>query len=433
MEPRPRFYVPACLKDFQGFSVRDIKEFRSDKRVEVHLEQLSENPRGCWKCGCPLGSYHDNHKIRAKHLKMMDWVVEIIFFREKRFCHTCKKIRSQKIDWLCPTNPHVTMDLAWWLNRLTEVTTVLATSKLESLDKKSCYKIDKYILRRLLQGYSIPPVRAISVDEVYARGPKQLKEGENREDLFLTIIVDLKTHKVIWVSQSRRKQALDEFFKLLGEEACLGIEVVATDQHEDYAASIKEHCPKAAQVWDRFHLIKNFNDALNEDRREELDRLDPEGEMEDLMNNKYRHKFLTKKKHRSAKDQRHVDEVFKLNQKMATMEVIKEHLHKMFETRDVIEAKEMMNEIYEWSYQAKCKNINKWVWSVMDDQRLWNYFECRVTTGVSEGINRAIKGLKWQAYNYKDMEYFALKILQKVGYLNSLFHNFQYSLILSSH
>lgn len=433
MEPRPRFYVPACLGSFQGFSVRDIKEFRVDKRVEVHLEQLHENHRACWKCDGQLGSYHDNYKIRAKHLKMMGWQVEIVFFREKRFCHNCKKTRSQKIDWLCPTNPHVTMDLAWWLSRLTEVTTVLATSKLESLDKKSCYKIDKYILRRLLQGYTIPKIRSISVDEVYARGPRQLKEGENRDDLFLTIIVDLKTHKVIWVSQSRRKQALDEFFQILGEEACRDIEVVATDQHEDYAASIREYCPKATQVWDRFHLIQNFNEALNTDRHVELERLDPEGEMEDLMNNKYRHKFLTKKTNRSSKDQRHVDEVFRLNTKMATMEVIKEHLHKMFETQDVIEAKEMMNEIYEWSYQAKCWNINKWVWSVMEDQRLWNYFESRVTTGVSEGINRAIKGLKWQAYNYKDMEYFALKILQKVGYLNSFFHNSQYSIIWSSH
>jgi hypothetical protein len=30
-----------------------------------------------------------------------------------------------------------------------------------------------------------------------------------------------------------------------------------------------------------------------------------------------------------------------------------------------------------------------------------------------------IKGIKWQAYGYKDMTYFALKILQKAGFLNS--------------
>lgn len=32
--------------------------------------------------------------------------------------------------------------------------------------------------------------------------------------------------------------------------------------------------------------------------------------------------------------------------------------------------------------------------------------------------NRAIKRLKWQAYGNKNMAYFALKIMQKIGYLN---------------
>jgi transposase len=34
-----------------------------------------------------------------------------------------------------------------------------------------------------------------------------------------------------------------------------------------------------------------------------------------------------------------------------------------------------------------------------------------VTTGISEGINSAFKGLIWAAYGYKILEYFALKIL----------------------
>lgn len=140
------------------------------------------------------------------------------------------------------------------INRLTEITSVLSVSHLESIDKMACYAIDKYILKRLLQSYKIPKVTQISVDEVYARGPIQLKEGENRSDLFLTVIVDIKTHKAIWVSKSRRKAALDEFFILFGQDACNEIEVVATDQHEDYAASVRQYCSKATLVWDRFHL-----------------------------------------------------------------------------------------------------------------------------------------------------------------------------------
>jgi len=95
-----------------------------------------------------------------------------------------------------------------------------------------CYRVDYRILSRLLAHYKIPRVTKLSVDEVYVRSKKQDKE--TRDDLFFTIITDLKTHKVIYVSQSRRQEALDNFFILLGEEACKKIEVVACDQHEAY-------------------------------------------------------------------------------------------------------------------------------------------------------------------------------------------------------
>ena len=37
-------------------------------------------------------------------------------------------------------------------------------------------------------------------------------------------------------------------------------------------------------------------------------------------------------------------------------------------------------------------------------------------------LSAQIKGLKWQAYGYKNMAYFALKIMQKCGYLNHRYH-----------
>jgi transposase len=299
-------------------------------------------------------------------------------------------------------------------------------SQLESIDKETCYRIDKHILTRLLQGYKIPKVTRISVDEVYARSPRQMKEDEDRDDLFLTVIVDLKTHKVIWVSQSRKKEALDEFFSIIGEKGCAQIEVVACDQHKGYSASVMEHCPEATIVWDRFHLVQQFNEALNEDRRAELEKMDPEGkmaeEMQDLMNNKYRYIFLTKAKHRSEADRLHFEEVARINERIIKLELIKEHFHKVFDCQDEKEAQILMADVYQWAFDAQAWNIWKWVSSIRGEQRLWNYFRFKVTTAVSEGVNRVIKGLKWQAYGYKDMFYFALKILQKVGYLNSQYH-----------
>ena len=45
----------------------------------------------------------------------------------------------------------------------------------------------------------------------------------------------------------------------------------------------------------------------------------------------------------------------------------------------------------------------KFIWRLLEEKRLWNYFKYKVTTSVSEGKNRVIKGLKWQAYGYRDM------------------------------
>jgi transposase len=427
MDAKAKIYIPHAFRSFQGFSVLDIKESVVTKEMEIVLEKVPEKMHLCACCGERLGAQEGRYWVRARHLKCFGWNVIVSFWREKRWCKRCRKTRSELVEWICPTSPHMTTELAWWINRLSEVTSVLAVSRLESVDKMACYAVDHYVLTRMLQGYSVPEVRRISVDEVYARSPKQQLKGETRDDLFMTVIVDSRTRKVIWVSQSRRKEALDQFFELIGADACKLIEVVATDQHDAYAASVKQYCPSAVVVWDRFHLVQKFNEALNEERKDELKRIDPEGKMGDLMSGKYRYVYLTKSEHRNKTDTAHIEQVMKLNEKMARLEIIKETFHNVFDQGDAVSAQIRFGECYQWAMQINADHIVKWIRSIMHEARFWNFWTYRVTTGVSEGINRAIKGLKWQAYGYKNMAYFALKIMQKCGYLNHRFYfaNFQ--------
>jgi transposase len=420
MDAKVQGYLPYIFRSFQGFQTKDVKEYRLKNHMELILESDKERVRLCNCCGHRLGAIHDRYWVKARHLRAFGWTVSVCFFREKRHCANCNKVRSEWIDWLCPTSPHMTMELSWWINRLSEVTTVLSVSKLESIDKMSAYRVDKHILQRLLGGYLIPDVTHISVDEVYARSPVQRKEGETRDDLFLTVIIDHRTHKVIWVSHSRRKEALDTFFELLGAEACKKIQVVTCDQHRGYAESVKHYCPAADLVWDRFHLVQSFNEALNDERKKEWNKYgDPELKEDDLMAGKYRYIFLTKARNRSKKDTQHIEMVMRKNERIAKLEMIKEHFHKMFDTQDGDLAQIMLLECLQWSMQTGSLALQKYFQALRDRNELWNYFKHRLTSGVSEGINRAIKTLKWVAYGYKDMAYFALKIMQKCGYLNS--------------
>src|SRR5690606_34350968 len=148
-----------------------------------------------------------------------------------------------------------------------------------------------------------------------------------------------------------------------------------------------------------------FNEAINEDRKEELANIDTEGAMGDLMNGKYRYVFLSKASNRSKKDQAHIEEVTRQNKKMSQLEIIKEYFHKIFDCNLVEEAKVMMNEIYQWAFDANALHTWRWIKDLREKDTFWNYFKYKVTTGLSEGVNRVIKGLKWQAYGYRDMAY----------------------------
>lgn len=418
MDAKVQLYVPRCFNSFQGFSLKDIKEFSSERRFEIHLTRDESFSPICNACGEILGNYHDQYPMKVKHLRVFEMNVELHFMRNKYKCSNCKKVRSEWIPWLCPTTPNLTLDFAWWINRLTEITSVKQVSNLYSVDKMTCYAIDRHILQRLLQGYKIPKVTHIGVDEVYARSPKQKEDGETRDDLFFTVIVDLKTHKVIWVSKSRRKEALDTFFAMIGEEACADIKVVATDQHEGYGKSVRENCPHASLVWDRFHILQRFNDALNEERKQEAERVRGREHYRNLLNGRNRFLFLKRAIHRTTKEKEQLEEVMSLNWKIARLELIKEKFHQMYESQTAQEAELCLYEVYEWATSINAWEVVKFIEDIRDAKSFWNYFTHRFTTSVVEGINRAIKGLKWQAYGYKDMAYFALKILQKLGYLN---------------
>jgi transposase len=107
------------------------------------------------------------------------------------------------------------------------------------------------------------------------------------------------------------KQALDQFFLLIGEEACRKIEVVASDQHESYAASIREHASSATHVWDRFHVMQIFESAVNETRKSLDEEQEPGSELKRLSRGAYRFLFVKKAKRRTAEEKTHIDEVLR--------------------------------------------------------------------------------------------------------------------------
>lgn len=372
----------------------------------------------CWRCGTTLEDEHSRHRIRAKYLPLFRYDCFVVVWRRKGFCSECKKIRSEAMDFLSDDSPHLTKAYEGVIEDLTEIAAVSRVAEFTGQEGSTVWRLDFRRLTRLKTSYKIPKVTHLSVDEVYAR--KRHDEGETRNDRFFTIITDMKSRKVIWVSDSRRKEALDEFYRHLGSERCKEIRVVAQDQHEDYVSSTKEHCPNASIVFDRFHVIKSFNEAMNEARKYILKAFDLNKSEKKALSGKFKYVLSKRAANRFDWEKKSLAQATKINKLFVYLELIKESVLSLFDHTAVSEAEKHFEQIGKWIKEAGFPDLKNWYKRL--DQR-WScieaYFESPTTSALSEGVNNVIKTIKKRAYGYKRMEYFKLKIMQVCGYLTT--------------
>lgn len=409
--------IPRFLQ-FEKYEVIDLKEYLTDQRIEIHLRRNSE-PSCCNKCRSELSHERGHYKVKVESMPIMGLQTYIIFNRYKRFCAQCKKARTEFLSWVSEFTPHLTAEFAWWVGRICEIASVNRTAELVMHDKSTTWRLDYHRMIYMLQNYKIPKAKKISVDEVYARKHSKYFK-ESREKRYFTIITDIETKKVIWVSEGRSKAALDSFYKLIGIERCEQIEVVAMDQFEGYRSSTEEHCPKATIVLDKFHIIKNFEEVLNETRKYLHDLLPKNDPIKKKTRSSLKFNFMKRADRRTDTETQSIKEVMEQNEDFMMLEIIKERMLSMYEETDATKALYIWTEIGDWVKYPKFFDLKRWYETLNSDWKcVANYFKYRVTTAISEGINNVIKTLKRKAYGYRNMEYFKLKIMQVCGYLNS--------------
>src|SRR5580692_10802806 len=113
------------------------------------------------------------------------------------------------------------------------------------------------------------PHPAIGVDEIqYAKGHK-----------YLTLVYQIEKDctRLLWIGKDRTIESFEQFFTLIGEPLSEGIAFVCSDMWKPYLRVIRERCPNAVNILDRFHIVAKMNDALDDVRAAEARRLVQDG------------------------------------------------------------------------------------------------------------------------------------------------------------
>ena len=220
----------------------------------------------------------------------------------------------------------------------------------------------------------------------------------------------MEMRKVVFVGDGKGSDSLEPFFKRL-KHSRADIEAVAIDMSPAYIQAGKEHLKYASIVFDHFHVVKLFNDKLSAFRRD-LQR--DAGKLEkDVLKGT---RWLLLKNPENLDDKRderqRLDAALRINQPLAIVYFMKEDL-RQFWIQPSYEVAAWF--LQDWIKRATVSGIKMLIdfAKTLGAHRsgLLAYYDYKISTGPLEGMNNKIKTMKRQAYGFRDLEFFKLKIM----------------------
>jgi len=380
-----------------GFKVVRHRFEEEISEVTLWVEKVGACPAFvCGGCGVGKRRVHSVRERRVRDLPWGTWKVWLVVEAHRVYCRRCG-VRSERIDFLEGKHPH-TARFSQAVARDCEDAPVSRVASKWGLSVQTTRRIDKRALAAWSRSRRRRPLRWLGVDELFWR------KGQ-----CLTVSSDLEAGEPIWSTPERKRESLARFFtEWLLPRRRRSVRAVCVDMWEPYLQSLREHLPKAAIVFDKFHVMKHVNAAVDETRRAEFFR--QRGHLRAIMRGK-RWLLLTRWRNLTRQKRGLLNEAFALNRRLFKAYYLKEQIERL------------------WSYTyegAARRFFEAWVRSLRWQRlpafkklagTLTRHFEgilayCRhkVPFGVVEAINANIRAMIRRGRGYRDHEYLILKV-----------------------
>jgi len=219
---------------------------------------------------------------------------------------------------------------------------------------------------------------------------------------------------VLDVLPDRSKETLEKWLDERGKEWCEAIKVACSDMWDAYQEVAAEKLPNAKRIVDRFHVMKNLNEALTKARR--AIQKDADEHTKEVLKG-CRWLLVKNKENLKAEELQKLQAMLAASPELKACYDFKESFRNLFnQNLDYQGAEERL---LAWvagveasqfkALQPFVKTLRNW-W-----QQILNYFIGRHTNGFAEGVNLKIKMLNRRGYGYRNFNSFRLHVLVAFG------------------
>jgi transposase len=240
-----------------------------------------------------------------------------------------------------------------------------------------------------------------------------------RRHEYVTVVSDLRTPRVLFVADDRKRESLEGFWALgLTAEQRERIEAIAMDMWEPYVQATLAQIPEAGEkiVFDKFHIVQHLNDGVDRVRRAEQRELKAQGD-ERLTGTKY--DWLRHPARFSAAAWRTFRSLRDSNLKVARAWALKETATTLWEYRYVGAARAFFRGWYFWATHSRLQPmIEKARMLKAHLPNVLTYLKHRITNATAEALNSKIQWIKYTARGFRNRENFKTAIYFHCGGLN---------------
>lgn len=380
-----------------GYEVSSHKFDEGASKLTLWVRQNPGDPfHRCRVCGISTRMIHDSKERTVRDLPWGEWQLWLVVTVHRVHCRRCG-VTTEGIPFLEGKQPY-TLRFRQAVARECEDAPVNRVAARWGLSVQTVRRIDKRSLEDWNRKRKRRPLRWMGVDEIF------WKKGA-----CLTVVSDLELGEPLWAGPERKKETLDRFFaEKLPIRRRRAVRAVCVDMWKPYLLSLKEHLPRAVIVFDKFHVMKHVNAAVDETRRQEFFR--QSGQLRAVVRGK-RWLFLTRWANLTRAKRGQLNQAFALNRRLFKAYFLKEDIERLWTYTYEGAARRFFEDwvrSIRWQRLPAFKKLAATLQRHLDG--ILSYCKHRVPFGVVEAINANIRSMIRRGRGYRDHEYLILKV-----------------------
>ena len=367
--------------------VESVSLDTAEKQLNIQLNFHRGSKFTCPECGAEGQKVHNTIEKTWRHLNFFQYETYLTARVPRVTCNSCG-IHVVNVPW-ARQGSGFTLLFEAFVMHLAPLMPVKAMSRELKEHDTRLWRVIKHYTEQALEELDLSEVRRVGFDETSS------KRGHD----YVSVFVDLDSSKVIFATEGKDSSTVSRFKGFLEAHggSAENIEHMCCDMSPAFIKGVREYFPETKLTFDKFHIVKVINDALDQVRREER-KDNPEL-------SRTRYIWLKNPENLTVKQRKSLEalKISRSNLKTVRAWHIKLNFQDIFNRfRPAEEGESLLKKWYFWATHSRLTPMKEAAYTI---KRHWDgvvqWFRSHINNGILEGTNSLIQAAKARARGYR--------------------------------